>query len=151
MAQPLAERWKECESCFLFFFPLFIHAPSLYQATATSITKCLCPHVSLLRVLSFILPHPSRRVFLSYVLLHSCLSDPSPLLFFIYKRYPWLQLAGEERKAAVAERRTVLLTQILALDAPAGDQGYVCARVCATVRPLLQERRAMESGERKKR
>ena len=77
------------------------------------------------------------------------------LLFFCtllyYKRYPWLQLAGEERKAAVAERRTVLLTQILALDAPAGDQGYVCARVCASVRPLLQERRAMESGERKKR
>jgi len=43
--------------------------------------------------------------------------------------YPWLQLAGEERKAAVAERRTVLLTQILALDAPAGDQGYRAAKV----------------------
>ena len=44
--------------------------------------------------------------------------------------YPWLNLGGEERKSAVVERRKVLLTQILALDVPAEDLGYVllCAR-----------------------
>lgn len=39
--------------------------------------------------------------------------------------YPWLNLGGEERKSAVVERRKVLLTQILALDVPAEDPGYV--------------------------
>ena len=34
-------------------------------------------------------------------------------------------MGGEERKSAVAERRKVLLMQILALDVPAEDQGYV--------------------------
>ena len=40
-------------------------------------------------------------------------------------RYPWMQLAGEERKAAVEERRKDLLRQILAIDAPVegGDGG----------------------------
>lgn len=132
------------------FFP-FLYTPLLissYRDKHNQVPLSTCIPVAR----SFIRPASPFTACLSFFCSFALLSfGSSPLLFLYYKRYPWLQLAGEERKAAVAERRTVLLTQILALDAPAGDQGYVCARVCASVRPLLQERRAMESGERKKR